>query len=127
MVVFMVCFPPDIEFHHDLTAVHSCFCLLHPCKDVTSYASSHPGGSALIYSMCGVDGTSSFKSQHSGKNYMSLFTTYKGTFSTNSGSTNAPTSAPADGVYTSNDLAAHSTPSDCWTVVNGDVYGKKCA
>jgi cytochrome b involved in lipid metabolism len=29
----------------------------------------------------------------------------------------------AEAQYTSNDLAAHSTSNDCWTVVDGGVYG----
>ena len=32
--------------------------------DLTNWISSHPGGSGAIISLCGTDGTSSFKSQH---------------------------------------------------------------
>ena len=32
--------------------------------DLTSWIKSHPGGSSVIKSLCGIDGTSSFKSQH---------------------------------------------------------------
>ncbi len=32
--------------------------------DLTSWIKSHPGGSSVIKSLCGIDGTSSFRSQH---------------------------------------------------------------
>jgi len=32
--------------------------------DLTSWISSHPGGSSVIRSLCGIDGTSRFKAQH---------------------------------------------------------------
>jgi cytochrome b involved in lipid metabolism len=32
--------------------------------NLTNWISSHPGGPAAIRSLCGVDGTSSFKAQH---------------------------------------------------------------
>ena len=35
--------------------------------DLTSWISGHPGGRSAIISICGVDGTSAFNSQHSGQ------------------------------------------------------------
>jgi len=32
--------------------------------NLTNWISSHPGGAGAIRSLCGVDGTSSFKAQH---------------------------------------------------------------
>jgi cytochrome b involved in lipid metabolism len=32
--------------------------------DLTNWISSHPGGAGAIRSLCGVDGTASFKAQH---------------------------------------------------------------
>jgi cytochrome b involved in lipid metabolism len=34
--------------------------------DLTSWISSHPGGTSAILFLCGKDGTSSFKAQHEG-------------------------------------------------------------
>lgn len=34
--------------------------------DLTSFVSQHPGGSAAIKSLCGVDGTASYNAQHGG-------------------------------------------------------------
>ncbi len=35
--------------------------------DVTSFISQHPGGSARILSICGIDGTNAFDDQHGGQ------------------------------------------------------------
>ena len=35
--------------------------------DLTTWISSHPGGSGAITSLCGIDGTSAFKGQHGGQ------------------------------------------------------------
>jgi cytochrome b involved in lipid metabolism len=35
--------------------------------NLTSWINSHPGGSNAILSLCGVDGTSAFKAQHTGR------------------------------------------------------------
>lgn len=35
--------------------------------DLTNWISAHPGGSSAIISLCGVDGTAAFNSQHSGQ------------------------------------------------------------
>jgi cytochrome b involved in lipid metabolism len=34
--------------------------------DLTSYVSSHPGGSSVIKAICGKDGTAAFSGQHAG-------------------------------------------------------------
>ena len=35
--------------------------------NLTTWINAHPGGSNAILSLCGVDGTSAFKSQHAGR------------------------------------------------------------
>ena len=49
-------------------SVSSCWSVINGnVYDLTSWISGHPGGRSPIISLCGVDGTSAFNSQHSGQ------------------------------------------------------------
>ena len=88
--------------------------------NLTSYVSSHPGGSAVISAICGKDGTSAFSAQHGGQATPTsvLSGLLLGAIAT-SGTTDP---APVAKTYSSNQVAAHNSASSCWGVVNGNVY-----
>ncbi len=100
--------------------------------DLTAWIPKHPGGSAVITAMCGVDGSASFNGKHgstsatpstSAQNQLAQFAigSLSGTTGggTGGGTTPTPnTTAP----YTFAQVQAHKTSSDCWTVINAKVY-----
>ena len=65
--------------------------------DLTSYVSSHPGGSAVIKAICGKDGTAAFSGQHGGaKTPTSVLASFKlGALSTTAAGTLPQASVPA--------------------------------
>ena len=87
--------------------------------DLTSYVSSHPGGSAVIKAICGKDGTAAFSGQHGGaKTPTSVLASFKlGTLVATAAA--SPSTATT---YTATEVAKHNTGTDCWSVVNKNVY-----
>ena len=87
--------------------------------NLTSYVSSHPGGSAVISAICGKDGTSAFSGQHGGQATPTsvLSGLIIGTLSGSS-----TTEPPVAKTYTSAQVASHNSGSSCWGVVNKNVY-----
>lgn len=54
----------DVASHKDAT---SCYTIINgSVYDLTMWVAVHPGGKKAILSLCGIDGTSRFTSQHSG-------------------------------------------------------------
>jgi cytochrome b involved in lipid metabolism len=93
------------------------------------YMSQHPGGKAVLTSLCGKDGSKAFANQHARQALPNseLAKLYIGAFATASGSTQSSSGDAAGGqvpsaTFTSNQVAAHSTGSDCWTVIEKTVY-----
>jgi cytochrome b involved in lipid metabolism len=97
---------------------------------LNGYMAKHPGGSAVLSSLCGKDGTEAFQSQHARQalpksELDKLFVGRLGeqASSSNQGSTSAVAEgADATGLITADQLLAHSTLSSCWAAVNGSVY-----
>lgn len=97
--------------------------------DLTSYISSHAGGTSVLTAICGKDGTKAFSGQHSGEQKPSadLSSLLIGPLSVSSvgsgpGETSGATKAPLSATYTSAEVAKHKSGSDCWSVVDGKVY-----
>ena len=87
--------------------------------NLTSYVSSHPGGTAVISAICGKDGTSAFSGQHGGQATPTsvLSGLLLGTLAASS-----TTEPPVAKTYTSAQVASHNSGSSCWGVVNKNVY-----
>jgi cytochrome b involved in lipid metabolism len=99
--------------------------------DLTSYVSQHKGGEAVIKAICGKDGTKSFSGQHAGEakpktDLSSLLVGPLAAAGTSSGSSAGATgTAPGLGTtvaLTSAEVLKHSTGTDCWSVIKGEVY-----
>lgn len=100
--------------------------------NLTKWIAKHPGGSGVIKSMCGKDATAAFKSQHglSGKPASKLAAYKLGTLvkatpspTATPTSTATPTPTPTTGGTLNAALVAtHNTATNCWSIVNGNVY-----
>jgi cytochrome b involved in lipid metabolism len=101
--------------------------------DLTSYVSTHAGGEAVINAICGKDGTKSFSGQHAGEvkpktDLSSLLVGALATSSSSGGpSSGSGTTGTTPGLGTTVALTAeevlrHSTATDCWSVIKGEVY-----
>ena len=99
--------------------------------DLTSYVSQHKGGEAVIKAICGKDGTKSFSGQHAGEakpktDLSSLLVGPLAAAGASSGSSAGATgTAPGLGTtvaLTSAQVLKHSTGTDCWSVIKGEVY-----
>jgi cytochrome b involved in lipid metabolism len=103
--------------------------------DVTKYVAKHPGGAAVIKSMCGKDGSAMFRGQHAGESSPTrTLARYRiGTLATSSASSSASGSSGSSSsgssssgssgtVITAATVAQHASPSDCWTTISGRVY-----
>jgi len=92
--------------------------------NLTSWISRHPGGPAVITSMCGKDGTALFDSQHKGS--ASAAGALNGfVLGTVSGSSTAAPPATGTGVtklYSMAQVRKHHTKSNCWAVLHKKVY-----
>lgn len=89
--------------------------------NLTKWIKRHPGGAGVIKSMCGRDATAAFKGQHgfTGKPMSTLAAYRVGTLAKSSPSPSpSPTAATLNGAL----VAKHGTASDCWSIVNGNVY-----
>jgi cytochrome b involved in lipid metabolism len=104
--------------------------------DLTPYIQQHPGGAGALANLCGIDATSAYKSQHGGEQRPAseLASLAIGVFAGNVTATEptaAPTTEPSatpsspsaqPGTYTATEVAKHNTGTDCWSVVNKNVY-----
>ena len=99
--------------------------------DLTSYVSQHKGGAAVIKAICGKDGTKSFSGQHAGASkpnadLSSLLVGPLAAAGSSSGSSAGATgTSPGLGTtvaLTSAEVLKHSTGTDCWSVIKGEVY-----
>jgi cytochrome b involved in lipid metabolism len=101
--------------------------------DLTAFLSTHSGGSGPIVGSCGTDATSTFYTRHGGSadSKLGILSAYlKGPLvgyvaAALPSQAAAPTveAVTGGGEYTMDDVAAHSTEGDCWTVIGGAVYG----
>ena len=90
--------------------------------DLTSYVSTHKGGAGVIEAICGKDGTKAFSGEHAGApapatDLSSLLVGPLGV-----ASASGETSMPTDSVYTAAEIQNHNKSTDCWSVINGEVY-----
>jgi cytochrome b involved in lipid metabolism len=99
--------------------------------DLTSYVSKHKGGEAVIKAICGKDGTKSFSGQHAGASkpnadLSSLLVGPLAAAGSGSGSGSGATGTePGLGTavaLTAAEVQKHSTGTDCWSVIKGEVY-----
>ncbi len=95
--------------------------------ELTSYISQHKGGSAVLTAICGKDGTKAFSGQHAGaaKPNADLSTLLVGALagsSTGSSGSNPATGTPEAGTLTAAEVLKHSSGTDCWSVIKGEVY-----
>jgi cytochrome b involved in lipid metabolism len=99
--------------------------------DLTSYVSTHAGGEAVIKAICGKDGTKAFSGQHAGASKPNadlssllvgpLSAAGSGT-SSGSGSAGALPGTGTTAALTSSEVQMHSSATDCWSVIKGEVY-----
>lgn len=90
--------------------------------DLTNWINKHPGGSGVIKAICGIDGSAAFDGQHSGQSRPAGY--LAGYEIGNLKSTGSSTSTTG-GVVNSLTMAgvqSHNTATNCWTIVNGNVY-----
>jgi len=97
--------------------------------DLTSYVATHAGGEAVIKAICGKDGTKAFSGQHAGasKPNADLSSLLVGALSAAGSSSGSSSSGALPGTGTTVALTAaevlkHSTATDCWSVIKGEVY-----
>lgn len=94
------------------------------------YMSKHPGGKAVLTSLCGKDGSAAFNNQHARQALpeTELEKLKRGLLAT--GQTQQPADAqqPSEtgtakgSIFSETDILAHASAADCWTVVNETVY-----
>jgi len=97
--------------------------------DLTSYVSNHKGGAAVITAICGKDGTKAFSGQHAGasKPNADLSSLLVGPLSAAGASSGSSSSGALPGTgttvaLTSAEVQKHSSATDCWSVIKGEVY-----
>ena len=96
--------------------------------DLTSYIDKHPGGAGFLKLICGQDGTKAFLGEHSGQQtpMAQLDALVIGTLSDPTPSETPISEPSASGTeaaaLTAAEIAKHSSASDCWSVVSGNVY-----
>jgi cytochrome b involved in lipid metabolism len=91
--------------------------------NLTNWVGKHPGGPAVIVSMCGTDGTALFTSKHKGS--VTAAAALNGYLIGTAGastSTTTPGPATPKKKYTMKQVRKHNKATDCWSVVNKGVY-----
>lgn len=91
--------------------------------DLTEYAYRHPVvGEDAIHPYCGTNGTDAFAGAHD-KSYLGRVNDLVvGPLSLDSKTEPPPTTSMDESTMTENEVAKHSSPSDCWVVFYGGVY-----
>lgn len=97
--------------------------------DLTKFVQQHPGGPDRIIALCGIDGSSAFRAQHDSavkpNNTLAGYEVGKlaGASATPSAANSAaPTTSASPASYTMAQVKEHSKATDCWSVVDGNVY-----
>lgn len=93
--------------------------------NLTKWIAKHPGGSSVIKAMCGKVATAAFTGQHGlGGRPASTLAAYKiGTLARAATATpTATATATAGATLDAALVATHNTASNCWSIVNGNVY-----
>jgi cytochrome b involved in lipid metabolism len=87
--------------------------------NLTKWIGKHPGGQAVIKSMCGVDGTALYEGQHKGSTSAAAALAQ---FKVGTIGTTQTTSQSTTKTYTMKQVRKHGTRTSCWSVVNRKVY-----
>lgn len=92
--------------------------------DVTKYIKPHPGGAAMIKSLCGRNGTAAFTGQPNPRKTLARYRigALNGSASSSSSSGSSSTETSSGPVITAATVAKHATPTDCWTTISGRIY-----
>jgi cytochrome b involved in lipid metabolism len=101
--------------------------------DLTPYMEQHPGGAGSLAWLCGIDGTSAFRSQHGSEQGPAselaalAIGVLAGDVATSQPTTDPtteprPSASSKPGTYTAAEVAKHNSASSCWSVVTGKVY-----
>ena len=90
--------------------------------DVTKYIKRHPGGAAMIKSLCGKNGTAAFTGEHSGQSDPRKTLARYRIGALKVAATPSSPSSSSGSVITAAMVATHATPADCWTTISGRVY-----
>jgi cytochrome b involved in lipid metabolism len=90
--------------------------------DLTSFINTHPGGTAPIIALCGIDGSVSYNTKH-GSSSAAPSALAQSTLAQlpKMGTFNAAVVSTA-GTYTLAQVKTHNTQADCWSAVLGNVY-----
>lgn len=96
--------PVSLEEIQEHDMPDDCYVAMHGVVyDLTTFATTHAGGSESIYSTCGTEGTADFAAFH-------------GPSLLNAVSSNIV------GPYGASSLAAHDSEDDCWAIIHGKIY-----
>lgn len=92
--------------------------------DITRYLSQHPGGRSAVAALCGKNGSAGFTGQHGGASSpRKVLARYRiGKLKKGATGTSTTTSTAPGMTITMEQVAAHATRSDCWSMVNGRAY-----
>jgi len=88
------------------------------------FISEHPGGNAVLTSLCGKDGTQAFASQHARQALPNaeLGKLLIGPLAPTSNEGSSGSAAASTTNFSASDIAKHSSTSDCWTLIETTVY-----
>jgi cytochrome b involved in lipid metabolism len=91
--------------------------------DLTSWITKHPGGAEAITAMCGIDGTAMYNGKHgSSTSALGALDSMKvGDFAGSTGDA-ATAASPKTATFDAKRVRRHNTATNCWTVIDGNVY-----